>query len=259
MKEYHKVWNDEVERIGKKWFKPILYWNLSPIYLFEGYEGMKARLVSPTKENFEEIIDTMARVHLATWTEKDIIEDEKIEIFESFKSGMGNFETRLERVKTALKERAGTVLLETLSLTFQLNGVTRALTAEINRHRAMGFGEQSQRIADTRTHAIRLPPDVVSAGYEERYKTLLNQVKDLYAEMIDSGKVPIEQARNIMPIGLTTFEMETGNLRGWLDVWQARRQEGAMDEHQYLTDLEMEEFKRVFPKLSAVLIETGRL
>ncbi len=266
-RKVHRVNLEKVKEIGNNWYKPILHIGEKPTYNFEGYEGIKVRLVYPEvsredeREFYIKTVFNMARIQLATW-----ITSEDPEKFNDVRNKNREHDfyavtlSEAERVvRKALKEKAGTVLLESLTLTYNLDGVTRALTAEINRHRAMGFGEQSQRITDTRHHPIRLPPAVVEAGFEEEYKRVANEIKDLYAKMVDSGKVPIEQARNIMPIGLITHEVETGNLRGWLDVWWARIQPDAMDEHQILTRLEIEEFRNKLPSLYKLLLETGRI
>ncbi len=245
--EFHKVDLEKVKEIGNSWLKPLLFIGEKPEHRFEGYEGIRVKLLDDEiSEGYYHIIDKMARIQLATW----IIDEEH---WNEVKP-----EEKLLAVEKALKERAGTVLLESITLTYSLDGVTRALTAEINRHRAMGFGEQSQRITDARKHTIRIPPDIKKSRFESEYCQIANDIKNLYIRMIEKG-VPIEQARNIMPIGLTTHEVETGNLRGWLDIWFARIQEDAMDEHQILTGLEISAFRHRFPMLYDILLRTGRI
>jgi flavin-dependent thymidylate synthase len=248
-----KLNNEKIIRHAEKWYKPRLFSGQNPTFIFKGYDEIKVKLISPSflenEKNFfyENLIENMAQIQLSTY----MLNGEEVNDL--------TFEEKENIVKKALKERAGTVLLECVSLTFNLDGITRALSAEINRHRAMGFGEQSQRAVDTRHNAIRISPDVAKSEFINEYIELMNKVKKLYCKMIDSGKIPIEQARNIMPIGLITHEVETGNLRGWLAVWNARIQKEAMDEHQILTYLEVKELKEKIPKLYNLLKETGNI
>jgi thymidylate synthase (FAD) len=228
-----------VEEIKEKaWTEPQLHLGEKPEFSFVYADSMKVKLLYPLDEElqFDRWIDTMYQPFIATWTNK-YLDLSKVP-----------FEAKLVTVRKMIEKNAATVPLEAITMTFAVEGVSRAITHQIVRHRQMGFGQESFRITDARHHNVRITPTIASSAYGQKYIDIIKEVKDLYAKMIDSG-IPIEQARNILPIGSITYITITGTLRSWIDVWRARGSEGAQDEHQILTDLELAEFKEKLPQL----------
>lgn len=71
----------------------------------------------------------------------------------------------------------------------------------------------------------------LNGGYtpHERYKTLLERVKNAYEDFIDAGMAP-EQARIILPQSMYTSYYVTGSLAAWARAYKLRIEEHAQKE-----------------------------
>lgn len=78
----------------------------------------------------------------------------------------------------------------------------------------------------------------LNGGYtpHERYKTLLERVKNAYEDFIDAGMAP-EQARIILPQSMYTSYYVTGSLAAWARAYKLRIEEHAQKEIQDLAKM----------------------
>ena len=103
---------------------------------------------------------------------------------------------------------------ETINCTFTIEGVDTQFVTHLIRHRAFSFsaqctGDRSQRNDDAVVpHAIINSPEMY-----ERYKKLVNDSKQLYADMVDTKEISVMDARHILPKCLSTFYWARGNIR----------------------------------------------
>ena len=103
---------------------------------------------------------------------------------------------------------------ETINCTFTIEGVDTQFVTHLIRHRAFSFsaqctGDRSQRNDDAVIpHAIINSPEMA-----ERYKQLVNDTKQLYADMVDTKEISVMDARHILPKCLSTFYWARGNIR----------------------------------------------
>ena len=103
---------------------------------------------------------------------------------------------------------------ETINCTFTIEGVDTQFVTHLIRHRAFSFsaqctGDRSQRNDDAVIpHAIINSPEML-----ERYKQLVNDTKQLYADMVDTKEISVMDARHILPKCLSTFYWARGNIR----------------------------------------------
>ena len=103
---------------------------------------------------------------------------------------------------------------ETIKCTFTIEGVDTQFVTHLIRHRAFSFsaqctGDRSQRNDDAVVpHAIINSPEMY-----ERYKQLVNDSKQLYADMVDTKEISVMDARHILPKCLSTFYWARGNIR----------------------------------------------
>lgn len=116
--------------------------------------------------------------------------------------------------------------LEHLTFTFAIEGVSRALLAQLTRHRVgFSFSVQSQRY-------VRFGSDDKSGGFdyvtpdsiEERvvYQDFMEYAQETYDKLRKLG-VPAEDARMVLPQAATTNLVMTANLRALLDFYAKRR------------------------------------
>lgn len=125
---------------------------------------------------------------------------------------------------------------------------TRAISAQILRHRSFTFQEFSQRYADTSAIGQSVIPhlrrqdqknrqnsiDDLSAenvsGFYRRISSLFEEAEHLYQEMVTAG-VAKECARFVLPLASPTRLYMNGSLRSWLTYISLREKSGTQAEH----------------------------
>jgi thymidylate synthase (FAD) len=131
-----------------------------------------------------------------------------------------------ERVKSVLS----TILasghystLEHASYTFAIDGVSRALTHQLVRHRLASFNQQSQRYVKFKNGIETVKPATVEAVPEasELFDSVVGLVEQAYARMIELG-IPAEDARFILPNAAETKIVVTMNVRELMHFFSLR-------------------------------------
>ena len=148
---------------------------------------------------------------------------------------------------------------------------TRAIAAQILRHRSFTFQEFSQRYADASQLDNRIPMfelrrqdtknrqnsiDDVDEYTKQRYEILVqkhfDEAMDLYKKMVDDG-IAKECARFVLPLATPTKIYMTGNLRNWIHYIQLREKNGTQLEHKRIADIVKTHFICQFPIISSAL------
>ena len=119
----------------------------------------------------------------------------------------------LKALEHALKGGHESVI-EHVSFTFQISGVSRALLAQLTRHRVgISFSVQSQRFCDMGEMPLVIPESI------KENKELLNEfgivmdaVKAFYHKAVKAG-IPKEDARYVSPQAATTELVLSANAR----------------------------------------------
>jgi thymidylate synthase (FAD) len=145
---------------------------------------------------------------------------------------------------------------------------TRAISAQILRHRSFSFQEFSQRYAavdaasvapvqlrrqdlKNRQNSIDDIPDL-----NDKYKAQIEQLNEsalkLYSQMVEDG-VAKESARFVLPLATKTRLYMTGSIRSWIHYCQVRCDPSTQKEHRDVAN----EVKRILieniPILSEIL------
>jgi thymidylate synthase (FAD) len=131
-------------------------------------------------------------------------------------------------------------VLEHVSVTFYVEGVSRNLSHELIRHRHLSFSELSQRFVDM-SNARFVNPPAHRSRYHEDFPSI-SEVGD-YLAYYEAGvnatqgnggtrKQAREAARYLLPSGTETKFVVTGNLRAWRDVLKKRDSKHADAEMQ---------------------------
>lgn len=147
---------------------------------------------------------------------------------------------------------------------------TRAISAQIIRHRSFSFQEFSQRYADVnelgsaviphlrrqdlknRQNSIDdFHPEEIGSFYR-RISQLFEDSEHLYREMVSHG-IAKECARNILPMGTQTRIYMNGTLRSWIHYLQLRTGHGTQAEHKQIA----EEIKRIFCEQFPIIAEAA--
>jgi thymidylate synthase (FAD) len=96
--------------------------------------------------------------------------------------------------------------MECLGFTFRLSGLSFQEVTHIIRHRAGTFAAQCTGDRDLRDDDVLVPEPVQnSPDFLRRWEKIVNDSKELYAEMVDSKVVSMMDARLILPKCMTSF------------------------------------------------------
>lgn len=113
--------------------------------------------------------------------------------------------------------------LEHVSYTFALDGVSRALTHQLVRHRIASYNQQSQRYVNYDSEPRFIMPPAVAADPEKAalFNAACASAFDNYRALIDSG-VAAEDARYLLPNAMETKIVVTMNIRSLLNFFELR-------------------------------------
>ncbi len=104
--------------------------------------------------------------------------------------------------------------LETVALTFTINGISRTTSHQLVRTRVgAGFGQFSQRANNLSGFNMRLPESfrLMAPDAVDRYKESMDHLQRFYKAAIQAG-VPYQDARYVVPEGTQTSITATYNL-----------------------------------------------
>ena len=147
---------------------------------------------------------------------------------------------------------------------------TRAIAAQILRHRSFTYQEFSQRYADAKLlETIELPelrrqdnknrqnsiddldPKVVEK-LNAQMNTLFSSAFSLYNQMLQEG-VAKECARMVLPLCTPTRIYMTGSCRSWIHYINLRSANGTQKEHMLIAQAVKKIFIEQFPTVSDAL------
>jgi thymidylate synthase (FAD) len=128
-----------------------------------------------------------------------------------------------ELIKKVIRKGHHSVL-EHASATFRIRGGSRVFTHEMVRHRLMSPSQESQRYVrygSRKPFEVVLPDSIGRGGFKDRYFEMADTCYRLYQEMVDAG-VPKEDARYILPGGITSEIVVTANFRELRHIFSIR-------------------------------------
>ena len=148
---------------------------------------------------------------------------------------------------------------------------TRAIAAQILRHRSFTFQEFSQRYADSSLLSKAIPlPELRRQDTKNRQNsiddldqetidlltrqmdTLFSSSMALYQQMLDRG-VAKECARNVLPLCTPTRIYMSGSCRSWIHYINLRSANGTQKEHMVVAEACKQVFVEQFPTVAEAL------
>jgi len=131
-----------------------------------------------------------------------------------------------------------TSILEHVSFTFEIIGISRACLAQLTRHRIASFSVLSQRYVEQTSIMDFVTPETVFDGVEAKhlYDTVLHNSDYAYTQLIRLG-MPKEDARMILPLATTTNLVMTMNLRSLQNFFNLRCNKSAQAEIRELAEM----------------------
>lgn len=136
--------------------------------------------------------------------------------------------------------RAGhTSVLEHATVTFRINGISRACSHQLVRHRLASYVQESQRYTkiDTNTDWYVVPPTIAES--DDRYDFFVEHMErcgDAYRSALDAGIKP-EDARYLLPEATKTNLVVTMNIREFESFYKLRSDKAAQWEIRKLAVL----------------------
>ena len=142
-----------------------------------------------------------------------------------------------------------TSVLEHASFTFAVEGVSRALTHQLVRHRIASYSQQSQRYVKLKDFARVTPPTIANEKKAlARFERAMAEASGAYSALVDMG-IPAEDARYVLPNATTSNIVVTMNARSLHNFFELRSCLRAQWEIRKLANLMLKEVKKVAPLL----------
>jgi thymidylate synthase (FAD) len=145
-------------------------------------------------------------------------------------------------------------VIEHISFTFAIDGVSRVLTHQLVRHRVgIAFSQQSQRYASLAGAEWVTPRSIGSDPARlAAFDALMQQSFRLYVRFRGEG-VPLEDARFLLPQGVSTRIVMTANLRQLIHMYSINACFRSQWEFRWLMQAIKREMRRVTPRLAREL------
>lgn len=181
-------------------------------------------------------------------------------------SNQDNVDTGAKLLKYCI-EHGHWSIFETASMTVEV-ATTRAIAAQLLRHRSFTFQEFSQRYAKTtdkaKTTKARMqdPKNKQSSlpceseetawWWEQEQRRAFHAAEEAYAAALDRG-IAKEVARMVLPLATPTRLYMTGSVRSWIHYLKARLDPSTQQEHRQVAIDIAEIFREEFPVVSEAI------
>lgn len=217
---------------------------------------MKVNIIAHTSEPLKTLF-TAIRTCYSPYKQEEVAAVEFIKYLEKQAPGYPNDAVRLIS-KVAKMGHMST--LEHVSFTFAINDVSRALLAQLTRHRVgFSYSVQSQRYVDFDSDSKSggfdyvVPSSIESNAAALRlFKEWMRETQRNYNTLRELG-IAAEDARYILPNSASTNITLTCNLRSFIDFYGKRSDPHAQEEIRLLAQLMREAIELEFPEFKYIM------
>lgn len=130
--------------------------------------------------------------------------------------------TSTEKFLDKILKMGHTSVLEHASFTFGIEGISRATSHQLVRHRLASYSQQSQRYVTFDSPEYVTPASIASDSLKKKkFDEAVKAVYGLYKELVGTG-IPAEDARYILPNAACTKIIVTMNARELLHFFSLR-------------------------------------
>lgn len=144
-------------------------------------------------------------------------------------------------------------IAEHVYITFAIEGISRAASHQLVRHRHCTFSQQSQRYVDMQDFEVEVPNNLEDEAYIEIDK-VLQVTQEVYKNLVDMG-VKKEDARCILPNCTSTNIVMSTNLHQLIHIANLRLCTRAQSEIRELFKLIKDEIANNYDKDIAYLLQ----
>lgn len=155
-------------------------------------------------------------------------------------------EDSYDRFIRSLIKRGHTAPLEFGTMTVKLV-TSRAVLAELTRHRLSSFCVESQRYVDE-SDLVVIRPDWAddNAPMLDMWENMMRVDEIAYQSMVESG-MQKQQAREVLPNSTATQIMMSANIREWRHIFNLRMDKAAYPQIRSLMTMVHEQASKVLP------------
>ena len=166
-------------------------------------------------------------------------------------------EEQVDKFLTMLVSMGHESPIEHTSFTFAIEGISRACSHQLVRHRLASYSQQSQRYVRLDNMEYIIPPAIAEdADVKAKYIKTMDEAQAAYSELVDllmqkgkTEKQAIEDARYVFPNACETKIVVTMNARSLLNFFEKRCCLRAQWEIMEMAYLMLAECKQVAPIL----------
>ena len=149
--------------------------------------------------------------------------------------------TRQKELIQSVFSSGHTSVIEHVSFTFAISGVSRAFSHQFCRTRHSTISQKSQRYVNEKQFGYALPKKILNSPFATRYLDLMKEIDLFYKEMTDyevDGKkaIPNEDARFILPNACETALVATLNCQSLAHVFGLRLCQRAQWEYREVAE-----------------------
>lgn len=113
-------------------------------------------------------------------------------------------------------------VLEHASFTFGIEGISRATSHQLVRHRLASYSQQSQRYVTATEPEYVVPPSIAKdKAKKKRFDDAVKRAYNLYSKLVKEG-IPAEDARYLLPNAAHTKIIVTMNARELIHFFNLR-------------------------------------
>src|SRR5699024_5041201 len=186
---------------------PIRFGEKPDFEFVNDLENIKVSLVDYTP--FESIVSYLPGYVNATWADNP---QHKFKL-----------DQVVEDIEKAFTFKTLPSILETIRLTFRIEGISVQDVTHLIRHRNFSFSAQCTGDRWLSHHKAVVPESIQnSPEFLERYKKLTTECRELYADMINSKEISLMDARLILNKFHDKFYYSSCNVRGLLGFIKQR-------------------------------------
>ena len=147
-----------------------------------------------------------------------------------------------------LVEKGHGSVLEHCCFTFSIEGISRACSHQLVRHRIASYSQQSQRYVRGDLFDFVTPDKIIdNPNPLVLYDDMMTRIQDVYKRLVDVYGIPKEDARYILPNATTTNIVVTMNARELLHFIELRSSPRAQWEIRELAQEMLKQLKEVAP------------
>lgn len=138
---------------------------------------------------------------------------------------------------------------EHVSFTFLIEGISRACSHQLVRHRIASYSQKSQRYVSESKFEFVTPASIKNKEEAVKvYDEAMDEIQSVYNKLISLG-VPKEDARFVLPNACETQIIVTMNARALINFFEHRCCVRAQSEIREMANLMLKKVKKVAPNI----------